>query len=67
VPVLFGLRYWYVARNYLQLAGQLLIAGAVYGLALLWAHRAGHLWKSRGLVGAEIMKAASTPVEYVDP
>ncbi len=38
VMVLFLMRSWRVPHNYRQLAIQLLAAGSVYGLALLWAH-----------------------------
>jgi O-antigen/teichoic acid export membrane protein len=43
---LLGLRTWYVAHNYLQLAAQLLIAGGVYSVPLFFAYRTGHLWKA---------------------
>ncbi len=67
--VLGGLRSWYIARNYVQLAGQLLIAGAVYGLALLWAHRAGHLLRARNLMPAEgaIVLAEGPASGFVEP
>jgi O-antigen/teichoic acid export membrane protein len=69
VPVLFALRYWYVARNYLQLAVQLLIAGAVYAACLFWSHRTGHLWTAKTLlpITDEVLEAASTHSEYVEP
>ncbi len=69
VPVLFGLQRWYVARNYLQLAGQLLIAGAVYGLALWWAHRAGHLLRARDLmpVGTATFQTEGPASKFVEP
>lgn len=69
VPVLFGLQRWYVARNYIQLAGQLLMAGTVYGLALLWAHRAGHLLRARDLmpVGAATVGENGPASEFLEP
>ncbi len=36
VPVLLLMRRWFIPHNYRQLAVQLLIAGLVYGLGLLW-------------------------------
>lgn len=37
ILTLLLLRHWFVAHHYLQLAIQLAIGGAVYGLCLLWA------------------------------
>jgi O-antigen/teichoic acid export membrane protein len=41
VVTLLLLHRWFVAHNYWQLGIQLLIGGAVYGLALLWASLTG--------------------------
>ncbi len=49
VPLLLWLRHWYVAHNYLQLAGQLLVVSAAYGSGLLWTLRTGRLWRTRQL------------------
>jgi O-antigen/teichoic acid export membrane protein len=49
VTVLLLVRNRFVAHTLIQLAGQLLICWAVYGLELLWAHRTGRLWQVQGL------------------
>jgi O-antigen/teichoic acid export membrane protein len=70
VLTLLLLRRWFVAHTYLQLALQLSIAGAVYGLGLLWAflsHRALKMSElaltAKGRPG-EIAVAAQTVPTY---
>jgi hypothetical protein len=45
VGVLLLLRRWYQPHNYLQLVVQLVIAGAVYGLCLLWLFKTKHAFQ----------------------
>jgi hypothetical protein len=45
VAVLMGLHYWFIPRGYLQLALQLTIAAAVYGIGVVWAFWTKRLWK----------------------
>jgi len=69
-PVLLWLRHWFVARNYLELAEQLLIAGAVYGAGLFWAYRAGRLWHAPKLLPeqqAAVNAALTDASELVEP
>jgi len=49
VAVLLLMRHWFVAHNYFQLAIQLLIGGAVYGLGLLWIIRTRKVWQVEGI------------------
>jgi O-antigen/teichoic acid export membrane protein len=49
VVTLLLLHRWFVAHNYWQLGIQLLICGAVYGLALLWASLTGRALRVREL------------------
>lgn len=61
VPLLFWLRHWFVAHNYLQLGGQLLIVSAVYGIALFWAFRSGRLWKTKEISSAPADPGSLSP------
>jgi putative effector of murein hydrolase LrgA (UPF0299 family) len=67
VAVLLLMQRWFVPHHYVELAVQLLIAGAVYGLGLLWvvltkrALRVGELAPRETHVVAEI-----APVEAVE-
>jgi O-antigen/teichoic acid export membrane protein len=45
VAVLLWMRHWFVAHTYFQLAIQLLIGSAVYGIGLLWAIWTHRAWK----------------------
>jgi len=49
VATLLLVRDRFVAHTYLQLATQLFIGWAVYGLELLWALRTRRLWQVQGL------------------
>src|SRR5579863_1688171 len=49
VAVLLLMRHWFVAHNYLQLAIQLLIGSAVYGVGLLWAIWTRKVWQVEGI------------------
>jgi len=49
VAVLLLLRHWFVAHTYLQLAIQLAVGGAVYGLGLLWAVWSRKVWQVEGI------------------
>ena len=51
VAVLLWMRHWFVAHTYLQLAIQLLIGSAVYGIGLLWAIWTHRAWKIDELSG----------------
>jgi biotin transporter BioY len=46
VAVLLLMRRWYIPHTYRQLAPQLLIAGVVYGLGLLWLYTTGRAMKT---------------------
>jgi O-antigen/teichoic acid export membrane protein len=67
VLVLMLMQRWFIPHHYVELAVQLLIAGAVYGLGLLWvvltkrALRVGELAPTKTQVVAEI-----GPVEAVE-
>jgi O-antigen/teichoic acid export membrane protein len=71
VALLFGLRHWFIAHNYLQLAGQLLVVSAVYGGTLFWAHRSGRLWKTKEVFpkspGGGSLSSSLNPAGYVEP
>ena len=49
VAVLLFVRDRFGAHTYVQLASQILICSAVYGMGLLWALRTHRLWQIRGL------------------
>jgi O-antigen/teichoic acid export membrane protein len=53
VVTLLLLRRWFVAHTYLQLAIQLAIAGAVYGIGLLWAIWSRKVWQVEGIHDTE--------------
>jgi len=65
---LLWMQRWFIPHSYLQLAAQLLIAGTVYGLGLLWvvwsgrALRVGELASKQALMTAEdaTVEAAET-------
>jgi hypothetical protein len=65
---LLWMQRWFIPHTYLQLAAQLLIAGTVYGLGLLWvvwsgrALRVGELASKQALMTAEdaTVEAAET-------
>ena len=59
VGTLFLLRRWHHPHNYFQLVTQLLIAGAVYGLGLLWLYKTKRAFK----VGELAFKEPPTPIE----
>jgi O-antigen/teichoic acid export membrane protein len=59
VGSLFLLRRWHHPHNYFQLVTQLLIAGAVYGLGLLWLYKTKRAFK----VGELAFKEPPTPIE----
>jgi O-antigen/teichoic acid export membrane protein len=75
VVVLLLMKRWYIPHTYWQLAPQLLIGGAVYGLGLLWVYATGRAMRAGELApqqqslqidnGASV---AATPslVEYSD-
>jgi O-antigen/teichoic acid export membrane protein len=46
---LIALQRWFVPHDYLHLLIQLLIAGIIYGAALLWAFKTKRLWHVREL------------------
>jgi len=61
VAVLLWMRHWFVAHNYFQLAIQLLVGSAVYGVGLLWAfwtHRAWNVGELTGEKGEDEVKYA---------
>ena len=43
------MRHWFVAPNYFQLAIQLLVGSAVYGVGLLWAIWTRRAWQVEGI------------------
>lgn len=43
------MRHWFVAHNYFQLAIQLLVGSAVYGVGLLWAIWTRRAWQVEGI------------------
>lgn len=49
VAVLLFMRHWRVAHNYLQLAIQLGVGSAVYGVGLLWAVWTRKAWQVEGI------------------
>jgi O-antigen/teichoic acid export membrane protein len=49
VVVLLLMRHWFVAHNYFQLAMQLLLGSAVYGVGLLWAIWTRKAWQVDGI------------------
>lgn len=49
VATLFLMHRWFVAHNYFQLAIQLLLGIAVYGVGLLWAIWTRKVWKVEGI------------------
>jgi len=53
VAVLVLMRKWYIPHTYRQLAPQLLIAGVVYGLALLWVYTTGRALGAGNLAGQQ--------------
>jgi len=53
VAVLLLMRRWYVPHTYRQLAPQLLIAGVVYGLGLLWLYTTGRAMKTGELAAQQ--------------
>jgi O-antigen/teichoic acid export membrane protein len=60
VLVLLLMKQWFVPHNYLQLAAHLGVAGAVYGLALLWAFVSKRAMKIGNLNSTEAALEAST-------
>ena len=66
VPLVIALllmKQWFVPHNYLQLAAQLGLAGAVYGMALLWAFASKRAMQIGNLNAPEsILEAASAGV-----
>ncbi len=53
VAVLLWMRHWFVAHNYFQLAIQLLVGSAVYGVGLLWAFWTHRAWNVGDLTGGK--------------
>jgi len=49
VAVLLLMRHWFVPHNYFQLAIQLLVGSAVYGVGLLWAIWTRKAWQVGGI------------------
>jgi O-antigen/teichoic acid export membrane protein len=49
VTVLLLMRHWFVAHNYFQLAIQLLVGSAVYGVGLVWAIWTRKAWQVEGI------------------
>jgi hypothetical protein len=49
VAVLLLMRHWFVPHNYFQLAIQLLVGAAVYGVGLLWAIWTRKAWQVDGI------------------
>jgi len=47
------LKRWFIAHDYVELALQLLIAGAVYGIGVLWAVWTRRAWNVEDLSGAK--------------
>src|SRR5580658_5259158 len=69
VGTLLLLRRWHRPHNYIQLLTQLLIAGAVYGLGLLWLYKTNRAFKVGELASKELPtpldtgRGTPTPVE----
>jgi O-antigen/teichoic acid export membrane protein len=63
--VLLLLRHWFVAHHYLQLAFQLLIGSAVYGVGLLWAIWTKRAWQVEG-VSLDEESARETSVALIE-
>ncbi|MFZ0815685.1 MAG: oligosaccharide flippase family protein [Candidatus Sulfotelmatobacter sp.] len=49
VAFLLLMRHWFVAHNYFQLAVQLLLSSAIYGVGLLWAIWTRKAWQVEGI------------------
>jgi hypothetical protein len=49
IAVLLLMRHWFVAHNYLQLATQLGVGAAVYGVGVLWAVWTHKAWQVEGI------------------
>lgn len=71
VIVLLAMKQWFVPHNYLQLATQLAVAGAVYGLGLLWAFvskramKIGHLSAPEAALDMPAMAGAGEVESYL--
>ena len=66
VVVLLLMKRWFIPHNYRQLAVQLLVGGAVYGLALLWVYRTNRALRVGDLNMREkevLEQGAGAPVE----
>ena len=66
VVSLLGMRYWFLAHNYVQLLIQLIAGSAVYGAGLLWAIWTRRIWNLGTLSGEEVSNetAASLVATY---
>jgi hypothetical protein len=64
VAVLLLMRHWFAAHNYLQLAIQLLVGLAVYGIGLLWAIWTHKAWQVEGIHDQDA--ASQVSVDLID-
>jgi O-antigen/teichoic acid export membrane protein len=62
VAVLLLMRHWFAAHNYFQLAIQLTVGSAVYGVGLLWAIWTRKAWQVSGIFDAETANQAAIGV-----
>jgi len=60
VAVLLGLRHWFPVHHLLPLAGEIVIAMAVYGVGILWAVRSGRVYEVGDLASKEVIEAETT-------
>jgi hypothetical protein len=65
VAALLLLRHWFVAHTYFQLAIQLLIGSAVYGVGLLWAIWTRRAWQVDG-ISHDAESARATAVSLIE-
>ena len=65
VAVLLLMKQWFVPHNYRQLGLQLLIAGAVYGAGLAWAHFSNNSFRTGELVIKQALQPDVSPTATV--
>jgi len=49
IAVLLLMRHWFIAHNYLELVGQLLVGLSVYAMGLIWAIWTRKAWQVEGI------------------
>jgi hypothetical protein len=63
VAVLLLMRHWFIARTYLEVGLQILLAMIPYGLGLAWAFWTKRVWQVGELTSTEMDEVAVALIE----